>query len=428
LPVIAMVTVILAGTLGACADSDSQRQFANNPQPTEDLVGQPAAPASTKILQPTSLSATPLPLVSLVAVPGTAKSVFIRQGNDVYAVSLETGSADKIFSSKNQRVRSISASASGDLVAILADNAKTGKTELHVISANGKERLVSAIRAGGTPEPGGFGLDTIAWSPQADRLLITLGAGGIVEAQLDGSTRTILSPSQAPSPRAVSWSPTGNAIAFVDAGPNHSATGLYVASLEVLPLDTVTVIRPIEGRSRQIQEISWIGGDVGIVYSERSPDGDLSIGGDLFAVSASGGSPRLLGTAGGVSEIGAVGSFAVSPNDQAVAYSILQPSDNGPIAQKLEVRQIDGTSSIQLPVAPGDSVAAMAWAPSGIVWAVESKDAIVVYRTAADGSAIPVTGIAITGSPVASPKPIASPVAGLAPKNASPVPVASPVK
>jgi hypothetical protein len=110
----------------------------------------------------------------------------------------------------------------------------------------------------------------------------------------------------------------------------------------------------------------------------------------------------------------------MSPDAEAVAYSVLNPGENGPVAARLVVRQIDGTSTVQLPVPAGAAVEGIAWSDVGLVWAIDAGDQIALYRAGSDGSAVPIGAVSTTASPVASPIAPASSVA-------SPVPVASPI-
>lgn len=414
--------MLLSLLLGACADDKSQRQFANDPQATEDLVGQVPEPAPTRLVPPTALAATPISAPQLLGITGGVETMFVRQGHEVLAVSLADGVAKTVYREKKGTVVALAPSPAADSIAILVRDEKTREVTLHLVAVTGDEKTVATIGSAENREVAAHGSDAVVWSPSGDRMLVSRKEGGVYEARADGTVKAILSPEQAPSPRALAWSPTGNAIAYVDAGRDGAATGLYVASIEALPLDPVTIIRPIEGRSRQIQEIAWVGGSVGIVYSERAADSDLSIGGDLFAVPTSGGAPRLLATAGGVAQVGAVGSFSVAPNLEAVAYSVLVPGKKEPLAGKLVVRQIDGTTSVPLPVPANGSVVGLAWSARGLVWAVAADGGLDINRVGAGGEAIAIATIGAAATPIASPVPAATPV-----NSGSPVPVSSPV-
>jgi len=218
-------------------------------------------------------------------------------------------------------------------------------------------------------------------------------------------------------------------VAYVDAGPNGTATGLYVASTDALPIDPVAVIRPIGGQSRQIAEIAWPQGDVGILYSERSPDGDLSVGGDLFAVAPSGGQPQLVGSARTVAQVGAIDTFAASPDGSVVAFAVVIAGEAGPASGGVVVKQIAGPTLVKLPSSAEQAdarVAALDWTAAGLAWAsseprADSLASFTVSRALPDasteivfsgtGSATPVASPVVEPDTTPEPLPAASPAA-----------------
>ena len=350
----------------------------------------------------------------LLANTGTATNTFVVVGSQIRSVPVDGSQSELVAELEDSTVIAHGASPSGERFAVLIAD-KTGTSlSVRMLDRSGGILTELPLAGSATPTPAGYGLNRIAWSPKNDRILLSLGTGGLIEVSDNGVHRSILSPEAAPSPRAIAWSPDGSAIAWVDAGTAGTATGLYVASTDALPVDPVTVIRPIEGRSRQIVEIAWGGGAAGIVYSERAPGGDLSIGGDLFAVSPSGGQPDLIATAGGVSQVGAIGTFAISPDGDTVIYSVIEPVSSGVAIRRLTLRQIDGPSSADLSSAPGASIEDFIWTSQGVVWTVrpaeDAQERPTVQLALADGSVNTLFDVPDAGTPVASPDSIASPV------------------
>jgi hypothetical protein len=264
-----------------------------------------------------------------------------------------------------------------------------------------------------SPVAGQSGDFALAWSAAGDRILIGHAGGGILEVTTEGTVREILSANAAPAPRAVAWSPSGAAIAFVDAGTSGTATGLYVASTDVLPVDPVAVVRPIEGQSRQIVAIEWPTGDAGILYSERAPNGDLSVGGDLFAVSPAGGKPQLVASARSVAQVAAVDSFEASPDGVAVAYTVVVPGDGGSVSGDLLVKQIGGPTVVDLAVS-GVAVESIGWTAAGLTWITSQLDTddvvqLSLQHARSDGTIETIYQSSAPATPGASPA--ASPVA-----------------
>lgn len=419
LSVAALIGLLLIG----CADGEEDRRFANDPVPTEDILAPPTPPVATRIVQPTQSPAVPMTPADLLSNTGPATNTFVIVSSRIDAIAVDGTHAKTVTELNDSTLIAHGWSPNGERLALLEASANGAALTIRILDKSGKVLTELPLSDGASPTPAGYGLYRIAWSPGNDKVLLSLGTGGLIEVSDAGVRRTILSSDAAPSPRAIAWSPDGSTIAWVDAGVTGSATGLYVASTDALPVDPVTVIRPIEGRSRQIVEIAWGAGAAGIVYSERAPDADLSIGGDLFAVSPSGGQPDLIATAGGVSQIGAIGTFAISPDGDSVIYSVIEPVPGGVAIRRLTLRQIKGPSSVDLPAAPGATIEDFIWTNQGAVWTVRpaanGQEFPVVQLAVADGSVTTLFDVPAAATPVASPGTIASPVA-------SPSPVVTP--
>jgi hypothetical protein len=211
----------------------------------------------------------------------------------------------------------------------------------------------------------------------------------------------------------VAWSPDGGAIAFVDGGSDGASSALYVASTDVLPLDPVVLIRPSLSGARQIADILWVGGNAGIVFNQRAAGDDLSIGGDLFAVSPFGGQPRLIAAAGGASQVGVVGEFAVSADGSTVAYTVLGVVDGRPGFASLWLRQVDGPGEVQVVTGQWQSVGSLEWTSAGLTWLGQNADGFAIERLQPDGSVTALFAAGGAATPVATPSasPVASPVA-----------------
>lgn len=404
---------VLAAVLAGCADSDADRRFANDPLPTEDIAAVPTVAPTSVQVEPVDDLATPIPPEQLIAATGRSGLRFVVRNGEVLAIPLDGQPAATIAKLVSDPV-AVAAAPDGSALALLME--AEGATELLVIGADGTERLkapVASRESSATPAASvKGGRNAIAWSDEATHLLVSSAGGGIFEFNLDGSSRVLLDSSQAPSPRAISWSPGGTAIAYVDAGQSGDATALYVASIDTLPIDPVVVIRPSISRARQIAEIDWVGGDAGILYSQRAADDDLSIGGDLFAVQPFGGSPRLVAAAGGASEVGVIGEFAASADGQVVAYTVVGVVNGQPGFAGLWIRQIDGPSGVQVPAGNWEQVGGLVWSTAGLTWLGSSGDGVAVELLQASGSARVVYGAGLDATPVASPvaSPAGSPV------------------
>ena len=433
--------VLLVSILAACADDDSERRFANDPIPTEDIAAQPTESLNTNPPTSTVPPVSPVAPDQMLAMAGAAPRLFASLDSRILAIPVDGSAPIEVFDAEDRRIEAAAGSPDGKRVAaITLDDG--GNVELVIVEASGQvvsntelEPLLAP--ADGTPESNSSRTFALAWAPTGDRVLVGHGGGGLVEVSNAGQTRQLLGADAAPSPQAVAWSPSGSAVAYVDAGPNGTATGLYVASTDALPIDPVAVIRPIVGQSRQIADIAWPQGDVGILYSERSPDGDLSVGGDLFAVAPSGGRPQLVGSSRIVAQVGAIDAFVASPDGSVVAFAVVVAGEAGPVSGGVVVKQVAGPTLVTLPVSSEQAdtrVAALDWTAAGLAWVSSGPRAgslagLVVSRALPDGSTAIVFSESGLGSPVASP--VAEPDITAVPfPAASPVatPVAPPVR
>jgi hypothetical protein len=420
----AAVLAILLTTLAACADDDADRRFVNDPLPTVDLVGTPTPFATSASRPPTAIPATPATTEQLLGTTGAVSRLFTVEGKKLLVFGITGGEPSTIFEVNGGAILRYQGSPNGEAVALLIGSGN-GLVTLLLMHWEGQQLAqVDLPGEPSTPTAVASGVDRIAWTAAGDRMLISLATGGIFEVTVEGNLRTIFTPAAVRSPKAIAWSPAGSAIAYVDAGTGGVATGLYVAPVDVLPADPVALIPPVEGRRRQIVEISWASGNAGIFYAERAADGDLSLGGDLFAVSPSGGSPRLVASAAGVAQAAAVGTFVVSQDGRAVAYTVITGEADGPVTHSLHVSQLDGPTAIGLRTGGAYRVEQMLWGTSGLTWVARNASLtdpwLLIQRANADGSVTTIfteapASTPAAASPVAPGSPVGSPVASSTP-------------
>ena len=426
------ISLLIAFGAGGCADDDSGRRFANQPVETEVAAVVPTAPVAQRQSPPPAPAASPIAADQLLRAPGTAETLFAEDDGRLFAYAATAPAPRQIFAGNDGDILAFAGSPNGDRVAVLVRSAAdAGPVELHIVTALGD--TVTRVPVGDPADPAratpiganGSGAYDLAWSPAGDRIAVALAEGGIVEVSDSGEARTLLDASRLPAPRAVSWSPAGNAIAFVDAIP-EGATGLHVAATDVLPPDPAPVIAPVAGRSRAIVDISWPAGGNEILYVERAANNDLSIGGDLFAVPAFGGSPRLVASSGIATPISAVGSSSASADGTAIAFSVIAPGQQGNQLDSLWVKQRNGPTTVRVPIDPGGELLALAWSADGLMWMVTRTGSdggreelfqrlqpdgfVTTLYSSAAGSATPQASPA--ASPVDPSVPLASPPAG----------------
>ena len=431
-----LVAVLCVGLAACGSDEGSQRRFANQPLPTEQP---PLVTATVSVVPPVTPSAPPVSPVAaatLLAAGGGPSIVYMRSGDDLLAFKIGSAGPRTIYQAIGAQIRAVAASPTGDRVAVLLTSAPNDPSTASLIVLTADGHLVKRFDAldpgarsqGGTPGPGAAGgSDSLDWSRAGDRILVGFSAGGLIAVPLDGNPVVLIGAQRAQAPAEAAWSPKGDALAYVDPARPGMAANLYVAPTGATPLDPAPVVSADTNGHRTVAQMRWLPNGAAILYSLLSPDGDISRGGDLYAVAPGGGPPRLIASAGRAGPIAAISRFAPAPDGHAVAYTVVAPDERGTSFHSLWVQQIDGPTVIRLPVPPGESVTDLWWTAAGLVWRTVANRpgspaagaGFALYLAAPDGSAtVLYRGVAPPpptpgASPVASPKasPIASPAA-----------------
>jgi hypothetical protein len=296
-----------------------------------------------------------------------------------------------------------------------------------VLGADGKELkrfdgLDGLLPAGATPVGGPTGRDVVDWSPQANRLLVALAGGGVIDVPLDGTPALLLRPDQAPAPLDAAWSPAGDAVAFVGQPAGASGAGLYVADTTKTPVQVKAIVAAPSGIGPSVVAMAWHPNGRSLLFTRTGPSNDPRLGGDLFQVPPSGGTPRLVAAAGRAGPVSGIVDFAPSPDGRAVAFVVALPGDPLPEFHSLWVQQIGTPSALRLTVPPGTSVVNVWWTAAGLVWEAVPGTAVQPREPAAPRALTHYLSTGIETRAVYQAQPPATPVA-------SPVgsPVASPV-
>ncbi|HET8523908.1 MAG TPA: hypothetical protein VFL82_11770 [Thermomicrobiales bacterium] len=434
----ALVVVLVT----ACADSDSQRRFANEPLPTVDLASL-APTASPVITSPVVTAQVAPPLVSpqaLLVARGAPKVFYVQAGRELLAFPAKGDRPTVLLAGDAGDITSVGASPSGDRVAVLL--VKDGRHSVMILDAAGKvlartedvDRLVGKVQS--TPVTGeDAGRDLVNWSPQGDRLLVAFATGGIVTVPLQGVPSVTLTPQQAPGPIDAAWSPAGDAIAYVDRASSSRSAGLYLVSTASQPASPRALIEPDSQNGSSVRRLAWYPSGKSILYTRSSSTNGLAVGGDLFQISPSGGGPTIVASAGRVAPISAIVDFAPSPDGRAIAYTIAVPGPDGPTFNSLWIQQFGTSNRQKLSSSAGAAVNELWWASSGLVWRTMADPTAItpnqpnapftLFRAGESGEVTPIYHFEPpAGTPVASPvaSPVAaSPVASPSPRSATPV-------
>ncbi|MER3438466.1 MAG: hypothetical protein C4346_13265, partial [Chloroflexota bacterium] len=141
------------------------------------------------------------------------------------------------------------------------------------------------------------------------------------------------------------------------------------------PLDPVVVLPPDPSARQTIRDLAWSADGDWLYYLTGPVHRDLSLGGDVFALPARGGAPRLLAASGWVAPVAAIDRFVLAPGGKAIAFTVVAPGDDGQLRTTLWVQQVDGATLVDVPVPHGARISGLWWTATGLVYRVEPLEA-----------------------------------------------------
>lgn len=410
---LALVAVV---ALSACAEETAGPQFANDELPTRPATATPL-PSTPVAAPPTAAIATPASVSDLLRPRGAPGRIYFVADNTVWTVSSAGEPERTIDPAFGQKVLGIAAAPGADKVAVLlAERGDNGQSvEVRVLDdAGGEVSRFAGIPAGsGTPVPGQFLTgEAIDWSPQGDRLLVSL-PGGIVVLATDPGAAT-------PGPSVISgfsddqvlqpaWSPTGVAIAFVSGEEGSLERSLNV--LDVRSGEVAEVVVPPQGGF--VVDFAWMPDGVTLLYTQGGQPGGVVSGIDLWRVNVDGSGRALVASAGTVAPVARVSTVRPAPDGRSIAYVVLVPGADRPRVDSLWLRDVTSGLGFRVNLSGIQDVEDLWWTDDGLYLLAtaepqtEQKPGLTMYHVAVDGSVKP-----IWFAPRPAGTPVASPIAG----------------
>src|SRR4051794_36651482 len=128
--------VLLLSVLAACADDDSERRFANDPIPTENIAEQPTDSLETTPPTSTVPPVSPVASDQMLATAGATSRLFASLDSRILAIPVDGSAPIEIFDAEQRRIEAVAGSPDGQRVAAIAiDDA--GDVELVIVDASG---------------------------------------------------------------------------------------------------------------------------------------------------------------------------------------------------------------------------------------------------------------------------------------------------
>lgn len=412
----AAIAIMTCLSLAGCADESAGPQFASDPIATRLPTSLPVI--ASPVPSPTvAVVATPASIGDLLATRGAVSRIFVSVGQAIWSVGSD-GEAARVFQiPAGWRLVGFTPSPDASQVAALlradAENAPAAKVV--ILSAAGQEiaqfdELVAGVATPVPAEPPVA--EAIDWSPQGDRLLVSLGGGAIVILPVAGGAATTLDVDH-DGERVIApeWSPTGQSIAFIAVDPAGDRT---LSLLDVADGTVSEVVRSREGRI--VVEFAWMPDGISLLFTEGGKPGAATTGVDLWRVHADGEARELVASAGTVAPVARITDVRPSPDGRSVAYAVLVPGASGPQIDSIWVRDLASRLGFKVTVPSVDEVDTIWWTDRGLALAVEASGAEAnapvaqaLLQITRDGSiavlwAAPVTlATPVNGTPVALP-------------------------
>lgn len=340
------LTLLLALTpIMACTDDLDQRAVL----PGEVIVratpaGQPGA-RSSPTARTGGLTENVPPL------PERQRIFFTRQG-DLWQLPVNDGAGAVVT---GRDILAFSASPTGEQVAVAVE--VEGKQEFLLLNADGS----TALRINPEEQPplatGGETL-SIAWSPQGSTIALSREDGSITVVNDGGIARQIVPPRAGARPGALSWSPDGRMLAFLDPSLPSQATSLWVVSREGGDLKRLV---EAQSPSHSVKTMSWVPASHSIVYVQATP-GAVGFAGDIFLMDVTNGRPRLLQPAGQFAPVAGAHALAVTADGSALAFTVFVPGEGRQRFHGLWLHDFESGRLTQISTAPGEAVADLWWA------------------------------------------------------------------
>jgi dipeptidyl aminopeptidase/acylaminoacyl peptidase len=257
----------------------------------------------------------------------------------------------------------------------------------------------------------GGGSPAIDWSPQGDRVLVSLASGRIIDIPLSDVTSPaeFETGGESGSIIAPRWSPTGETIAFIaESGDGKSRTLSILNSGDAAPTEVVT-----PGEGRLVVDFAWMPDGVSLLFTEGGEPGRAATGIDLWRVDVNGENRQLVASAGTVAPVARIANLSPSPDGRSVAYSVLVPGPAGPLVESIWVRDFASGVGFRIPLPSVASVQDIWWTDEGLLLSVvtpgtaqSGQPAQALLQLQSDGSlaalwaATVSVGTPISGTPV----------------------------
>lgn len=369
----ALVALAAGAILVGCAEEGAGPQFASDPRPTSapTAAGQAATPAPlpTAPVFATPVLATPVSIGDLLMSRGAPPRIFLADGDAVWSVASDGGASRLLTAPSGARVTALATAPSATRVAVLLEGEDDARqAEVVILDASGsvESRVQELAREAGTPTPGaGANESSLDWSPQGDRILVSLRGGLVYGLPLSGENAApeLLLSRSAGGVLQPKWSPTGESIAYIAAEGEERRRSLRI--LDVARGDE-TIVVPATG-DRFVVEFAWMPDGTSLLFTEGGSLGGATTGVDLWRVAVSGENRELVASAGAVAPVARITDIRPSPDGRSVAYAVLTPGEGGPRPDSVWVRDLSARDGFRIDLPSVAAIDGIWWTDGGLL-------------------------------------------------------------
>ena len=413
--------VALAGCLilVACAEEESGPQFASDPVATRPLAESPVAatPAPLPTVRP---AATPASISDLLRARGAPGSVFLTSGATVWSVTSD-GQATRVFDApEGALILAIDQSPGAEQAAVLLESGAAEERQSAVVIVDAAGEITARVEdfggAAATPvRQASGGANVVDWSPQGDRVLVSPRGESIATLSLADGEEPMRFDAVAPGAVIVAptWSPTGEAIAFIASNDAERQRSLRV--IETGNGTVSDVVEPSDGRL--VVEFAWMPDGASLLFTEGGNLEGAVSGIDLWRVDADGGDRQLVTSAGTVAPVAQITRIRPSPDGRSVAYTVLVPGADGPEVDSVWVRDLRSRVGFRIALPSLGSVDDIWWTDEGLVMLVTTRSTSerplpsqALLRVALDGAVSALWAAPVPAATPAAASPEATPM------------------
>ncbi len=351
---------------GQVAISASQTSIPAYAQPSSlaspSAIGTAATPATAVNSSPNGSTAANVPM---------AEWIYFTRGGDLWQIPAQSGNPAPVLAGHN--ILAYAPSPDGSQVAVIYLSTDKNEEHLADLKSDGSSVVDVALKIPSDDKGDrGGDIQSIAWSPNGNLVAVARQDGSISTVTKDGTISQIVPPDAKRFAGALSISPDGSTLLFLDPALPDRSTSLYSVSL-----NGGTVHKLVDGGStgEPVMSATWLPNSR-IAYVQKAASSPTGTG-DLFIIDTTTAKNRLVVAAAQFAPVAGVANAVFSRDGHWAAFTIYVPSNAGSQFYGLWLLDVQSGSMRQITVNAGDAVTDLWWGKETLI-----------YRTIAAASAI----------------------------------------